>query len=61
MSPWGGYGGAKLERIQAANNNAQHVRYETNAQGFSLVGKNYYHRFREIALKMVHTYKVDCG
>jgi hypothetical protein len=53
MSPWGGYGGAKEERIASANHNAEHVTYETNSAGFSLVGKNYYQRFRSIALKMV--------
>ena len=34
-------------------------RYETNEMGFSLVGPNYYHRFREIALKMVTDFKVN--
>lgn len=39
LSPWGGYGQAKEERLQAAAREG----YETNAMGFSLAGPKVCH------------------
>ena len=55
LSPWGGYGKPKDERI--ANGKAQG--FETNARGFALSGPKYYARFRETCLKMIHEYGVN--
>ncbi len=55
LSPWGGYGKPKDERI--ANGKAQG--FETNGRGFALSGPKYYARFRETCLKMIHEYGVN--
>jgi len=55
LSPWGGYGKPKEERI--ANGKAQG--FETNARGFALSGPKYYQRFHETCLKMIHDYGVN--
>jgi hypothetical protein len=55
MSPWGGYGKPKAERI--ANGQAQG--FETNKGGFALSGPKYYARFRETCLMMIHRYGVN--
>ncbi|HXD47345.1 MAG TPA: enterotoxin [Gemmatimonadaceae bacterium] len=55
LSPWGGYGKPKEERL--ANGRAQG--FETNARGFALSGPKYYARFRETCLKMIHQYGVN--
>lgn len=44
ISPWGGYGKAKAERLQYGKEQG----FETNSHGFSLGGPNYYGRFREV-------------
>jgi hypothetical protein len=55
MSPWGGYGKPKAERI--ANGQAQG--FETNKGGFALSGPKYYARFRETCLTMIRRYGVN--
>jgi len=55
MSPWGGYGKPKAERI--ANGEAQG--FETNKGGFALSGPKYYARFRETCLTMIRRYGVN--
>jgi hypothetical protein len=55
MSPWGGYGKPKAERI--ANGQAQG--FETNKGGFALSGPKYYARFRETCLAMIRRYGVN--
>ena len=55
MSPWGGYGRPKAERI--ANGEAQG--FETNKGGFALSGPKYYARFRETCLTMIRRYGVN--
>jgi hypothetical protein len=55
MSPWGGYGKPKAERI--ANGQAQG--FETNKGGFALSGPKYYARFRETCLTMMRRYGVN--
>jgi hypothetical protein len=55
LSPWGGYGKPKDERL--ANGRAQG--FETNARGFALSGPKYYARFRETCLEMIRDYGVN--
>jgi hypothetical protein len=55
LSPWGGYGKPKEERI----NNGQTQGFETNRGGFALSGPTYYQRFRETCLRMIREYGVN--
>eukprot|EP00055_Hartaetosiga_balthica_P011707 m.54151 g.54151 ORF g.54151 m.54151 type:complete len:901 (-) comp7705_c1_seq1:1359-4061(-) len=55
VSPWGGYGSAKVARLAYAKD----LGYETNKGGFSLSGEKYFKRFTEIAMSMVETYGVN--
>jgi hypothetical protein len=55
MSPWGGYGKPKEDRI--ANGTAQG--FETNRGGFALSGPKYYQRFRETCLTMIRQYGIN--
>ena len=55
LSPWGGYGQARDERLRYGK--TQH--FETNSRGFSLAGPNYYARFREVCAEMVQKYKLN--
>ena len=55
MSPWGGYGRARQERLQYGREQG----FETNAGGFALSGPKYYARFREVCLDMIRSYGVN--
>jgi hypothetical protein len=55
MSPFGGYGGNKQRRIEAAPRQG----LETNDKGLSLAGPNYYKRFLSRAVDMLDNYKVN--
>ncbi|HEY6808399.1 MAG TPA: hypothetical protein VI160_06390, partial [Gemmatimonadales bacterium] len=55
MSPWGGYGKPRQERIAAG----QAQGFETNAGGFELSGPRYYDRFHAVCLDMMRTYGVN--
>jgi len=55
MSPWGGYGNPKQERLRAGRAQG----FETNEGGFALSGPNYYRRFRDTCLDMIHTAGVN--
>jgi len=55
MSPWGGYGKAKQERIAFGQSQG----YEIVAGGYALSGPKYYARFRDVALDMIRTYGVN--
>jgi hypothetical protein len=55
MSPWGGYGKAKQERIAFGKS----AGYEIVAGGYALSGPKYYAAFRDVALDMIHTYGVN--
>jgi hypothetical protein len=54
MSPWGGYGDPRAQRLRYGREQG----YETNDEGFALSGPRYYARFRETALDMIRTYGV---
>jgi len=51
ISPWGGYDQAKIQRL--AYGQKQTPPFETNANGFSLSGSNYYNRFVDVASDFV--------
>jgi hypothetical protein len=51
ISPWGGYDEAKIQRL--AYGQKQTPPFETNANGFSLSGPNYYKRFIDVASDFV--------
>jgi hypothetical protein len=55
MSPWGGYGKPRQERLAAGRAQG----FETNEGGFALSGPKYYARFRETCLDMIRTYGVN--
>ena len=55
MSPWGGYGKPKQDRLT----NGRAKGFETNAGGFALSGPVYYKRFLETCLTMVRRYSVN--
>ena len=55
MSPWGGYGRPKQDRLQ----NGRARGFETNAGGFALSGPVYYRRFLETCLTMIRRYGVN--
>lgn len=54
ISPWGGYGKAKAERLDYGSKQG----FETNRHGFSLAGPNYYGRFRSVCADMLTRYGV---
>lgn len=60
LSPWGGYEGAKLRRLDFGQKHG----FETNAGGFALSGPKYYSRFREVSLDFIqkdgiNQFKID--
>ena len=60
LSPWGGYGKPKEERLQ----HGREAGFETNARGFALSGPKYFARFRETCLQLireagVNQFKID--
>ena len=55
LSPWGGYGKPRAERLA----NGKKRGYEENEQGLALSGPVYYKRFHEVCLDMVRRYGVN--
>ena len=55
LSPWGGYGRAKKERMEYGREQG----FETNQSGFSLAGPTYYARFRDTCAAMVRDYGLN--
>lgn len=52
LSPWGGYGGPKWERIQYGKREG----FETNSSGFTLSGPKYYGRFLKACSDMIQNF-----
>jgi len=52
LSPFGGYGKAKQERLKYGREQG----FETNRSGFSLVGPRYYARFHNVCVRMMREY-----
>jgi hypothetical protein len=60
LSPWGGYGKPKQERLE----HGREAGFETNKGGFALSGPKYFERFRETCLRLieaggVNQFKID--
>ena len=55
MSPWGGYGQPRQERLRYGRAQG----FETNEGGFALSGPKYYARFRDVCLDMIRTSGVN--
>ena len=55
LSPWGGYGKAKEQRMKYGLEEG----FETNKNGFSMAGPKYYARFRDACLGMVRDYRLN--
>ncbi|HVX40688.1 MAG TPA: enterotoxin [Gemmatimonadaceae bacterium] len=55
LSPWGGYGKPKQDRLEYGRAQG----FETNKGGFALSGPKYYARFHDTCLKMIHEYGVN--
>ncbi|MBP8130355.1 MAG: enterotoxin [Candidatus Hydrogenedentes bacterium] len=55
LSPFGGYGAAREQRIKCAMAQG----FEVNRNGFSLSGPRYYARFHDICAEMVREYGVN--
>ncbi len=55
LSPWGGYGQAKAQRMKYGRTQG----FETNRNGFSLAGPKYYARFRQVCAEMIQRYDVN--
>jgi hypothetical protein len=55
MSPWGGYGKPKQQRVDAGRN----AGYEIVDNGFALSGPKYYAAFRDTCVKFVRDYGVN--
>ena len=55
MSPWGGYGNPKKDRLEYAKQQG----FETNEGGFALSAPRYYQRFRDTCFRMVREFGVN--
>jgi len=55
LSPFGGYGEAKEARLKYGRQQG----FETNKSGFSLAGKKYFGRFRDVCIKMINDYDLN--
>jgi hypothetical protein len=55
LSPWGGYGKPRQERLAWARAHG----YEIDSEGLALAGPKYYQRFREVCLQFIHKYGVN--
>ena len=55
LSPFGGYGEPKNQRIQFGSAQG----FETNATGFSLAGSKYYAAFKQACVQMIRQYGVN--
>jgi hypothetical protein len=55
LSPFGGYGKAKQERLKYGATQG----FEINKSGFSLAGPKYYGRFRNVCVKMLRNYGLN--
>jgi len=55
LSPFGGYGQAKEERLKYGRTQG----FETNSHGFALAGPKYYARFRDACRQMIEKYGVN--
>ncbi len=55
LSPWGGYGKPRDERLKFG----KELGFETNEAGFALSGPKYYSHFRDTCLEMIRKYGIN--
>jgi hypothetical protein len=55
LSPWGGYGDARTQRLATGTKEG----YEIDKQGYALSGPKYFERFRQVCLDFVKKYGVN--
>ncbi len=55
LSPWGGYGEPRKQRLKFG----EAAGFETNREGFALSAPRYFQRFRDICLTMIREYGVN--
>ena len=55
LSPWGGYGPPRAQRLAAA----RAAGYEVDDQGIALSGRRYYRLFHEVALELLKKYGIN--
>src|SRR5579872_878451 len=55
LSPWGGYGNRRAQRLKAAKAGG----YETDDQGLALSGKKYYPLFHDASVNLLKTYGIN--
>lgn len=55
LSPWGGYGGPRNQRLATGGR----LGYEIDSQGYALSGPKYYKRFREVCLDLVQRHGIN--
>jgi len=55
LSPWGGYGQPKQQRLESAH----HSGYETYEGGLALSGPHYFDYFRQVCLDLIEHYGVN--
>ncbi|AIE85938.1 putative enterotoxin [Fimbriimonas ginsengisoli Gsoil 348] len=55
LSPWGGYGGPRNQRLATGRK----VGMEIDSQGYALSGPKYYARFHEVCLDLVRRYGIN--
>ncbi len=55
LSPWGGYGQPKTDRVKYAREQG----FEIVREGFALSGPKYYDRFRQVCGRMITEFKVN--
>ncbi len=55
LSPFGGYGRPKEDRLKYGRTQG----FETNSHGFALAGPKYYARFRDACRQMIEKYGVN--
>ncbi len=57
ISPWGGYNEPKEQRLSYGKK--QDPPFETNENGFSLTGPNYYKRFKAVTTSFIKNYDIS--
>ncbi len=55
LSPWGGYGTPREQRLATGKK----LGYEIDSEGYALSGPKYYARFHDVCMKMVRDYGIN--
>ena len=55
LSPWGGYGGPREQRLKTGKS----LGYEIDSEGYALSGTKYFKRFHDVTLDLVQKYGIN--